>query len=265
MNKHIVRLTSTFFIGLLALSTLLHINARSTVRASAETVITTRSSQSYIDSYYSSISPTATGNTLKSSLESLLKAERNRSFSYRSLQTAAFPYTDVDPARPHDGYIVSFYSGTPVKGYSGMNKEHTWPDSHGGNRIESDPHVIRPTLTSENSARGNMYYAQSPNPGWDPAEFDNPKYRGISARIIFYGATIGASSGLILEDVGRGQASGTGNKMGKLGDLLKWNFQYPVDQTEIIRNETLDLSLDYNRNPFIDDPSLACRIWGGHK
>lgn len=50
--------------------------------------------------------------------------------------------------------------------------------------------------------------------------------------------------------------------MGKLGDLLKWNFQYPVDQTEIIRNETLDLSLDYNRNPFIDDPSLACRIWG---
>ena len=66
-----------------------------------------------------------------------------------------------------------------------MNKEHTWPKSHGGNRIESDPHVIRPTLTSENSARGNMYYAQSPNPGWDPAEFDNPKYRGISARIIF--------------------------------------------------------------------------------
>lgn len=262
MNKNIIRLTNTYFIGLLALPTLLHINARPTVRASAETVITTRSSQSYIDSYYSSISPTATGNTLKSSLESLLKAERKRSFSYGSHQTAVFPYTDVDPARPHDGYIVSFYSGTPVKGYSGMNKEHTWPKSHGGNRIESDPHVIRPTLTSENSARGNMYYAQSPNPGWDPAEFDNPKYRGISARIIFYGATIGASSGLILEDVGRGQASGTGNKMGKLGDLLKWNFQYPVDQTEIIRNETLDLSLDYNRNPFIDDPSLACRIWG---
>ena len=90
MNKHIIRLTSTFFIGLLALPTLLHINARPTVRASANTVITTRSSQSYIDSYYSSISPTATGNTLKSSLESLLKAERNRTFSYGSHQTAAF-------------------------------------------------------------------------------------------------------------------------------------------------------------------------------
>ena len=50
--------------------------------------------------------------------------------------------------------------------------------------------------------------------------------------------------------------------MGKLGDLLKWNLQYPVDVSEIIRNETLDISLDYNRNPFIDDPSLACRIWG---
>ena len=48
-------------------------------------------------------------------------------------------------------------------------------------------------------ARGNMYYAQSPNPGWDPAEFDNPKYRGISARIIFYGATIGALQVLFLK------------------------------------------------------------------
>ncbi|OQC09646.1 MAG: Extracellular ribonuclease precursor [Tenericutes bacterium ADurb.Bin087] len=263
MSNQKCKLSIALLLGLITLPSLRYIQKQQVNKISAApTILTTRSSQSYIDSYYSSISPTATGNTLKSSLESLLKAERNRSFSYGSHQTAAFPYTDVDPARPHDGYIVSFYSGTPVKGYSGMNKEHTWPKSHGGNRIESDPHVIRPTLTSENSARGNMYYAQSPNPGWDPAEFDNPKYRGISARIIFYGATIGASSGLILEDVGRGQASGTGNKMGKLGDLLKWNFQYPVDQTEIIRNETLDLSLDYNRNPFIDDPSLACRIWG---
>ncbi len=228
----------------------------------APTVITTRSSQAYIDNYYASISNSLTGNTLKSSLESLLQNERSASFSYGSLQSSAFPYTDVDPNRPNGGYIVSFYSGTPVSGYSGMNKEHTWPDSHGGNRIENDPHVIRPTLTSENSSRGNQYYAEESINGWDPDTFGNPKYRGIAARIAFYGATIGHSEGLILEDVGRGQASGTGNRMGKLGDLLKWNLQYPIDQSEIIRNETLDISLNYNRNPFIDDVTLPCRIWG---
>ncbi|NCA96313.1 MAG: hypothetical protein EOM74_04965, partial [Methanomicrobia archaeon] len=228
----------------------------------APTVITTRSSQTYIDNYYASISDSLTGNTLKSSLESLLQNERSASFSYGSLQSSAFPYTDVDPNRPNGGYIVSFYSGTPVSGYSGMNKEHTWPDSHGGNRIENDPHVIRPTLTSENSSRGNQYYAEESINGWDPDTFGNPKYRGIAARIAFYGATIGHSEGLILEDVGRGQASGTGNRMGKLGDLLKWNLQYPIDKSEIIRNETLDISLNYNRNPFIDDVTLPCRIWG---
>lgn len=263
MPKKSFKLSIALLLGLLTIPFLSHRQNQGGNKVSAApTVITTRSSQSYIDNYYSSVNLSSTGDPLKNALATLLKAERKATFSYGSHQSTAFPYTDVDPERPNDGYIVSFYSGTPVKGYSGMNKEHTWPNSHGGNKIENDPHVIRPTLTSENSARGNMYYAEPPNAGWDPASFNNPKYRGISARIIFYGATIGASSGLILEDVGRGQASGTGNKMGKLGDLLKWNLQYPVDKTEIIRNETLDISLDYNRNPFIDDPLLACRIWG---
>ncbi|MFA5421193.1 MAG: Ig-like domain-containing protein [Bacilli bacterium] len=230
--------------------------------AAVTTIITTRSTQTYIDNYYSTISSSLSGNALKASLELLLQGERNNSFSYGSLQSSAFPYTDVDPTRPNGGYIVSFYSGTPVSGYSGMNKEHTWPESHGGDRIQNDPHVIRPTLTSENSSRGNQYYAEESSNGWDPDTFGNEKYRGIAARVAFYGATIGHTEGLILEDVGRGQGGGTGNKMGKLGDLLKWNLEYPIDQSEIIRNETLDLSLNYNRNPFIDDVSFACRIWG---
>ena len=228
----------------------------------APTVITARSNQTYIDNYYSTIGSGLSGNTLKSSLETLLQNERAASYSYGSLETSSFPYTDVDPTRPNGGYIVSFYSGTPVSGYSGMNKEHTWPNSHGGNMVENDPHVIRPTLISENSSRGNQYYAEESINGWDPDSFGNSKYRGIAARITFYSATIGHSEGLILEDVGRGQDSGTGNRMGKLGDLLKWNLQYPVDQSEIIRNETLDISLNYNRNPFIDDVALPCRIWG---
>lgn len=263
-NKKTLLLMTTILASLIVVpvATFSIFNHNASGTSAAATIITTRSSQTYIDNYYSSISSSLSGNTLKSSLETLLKGERDSSFSYSSLQSNAFPYTDVDPLRPNEGYIVSFYSGTPVKGYNGMNKEHTWPNSHGGNFVENDPHVIRPTLSSENSARGNMYYAAPPSDGWDPGFFGNAKYRGIAARVTFYAATIGNSSGLILEDVGRGQGSGTGNRMGKLGDLLQWNLAYPVDQSEIIRNETLDISLDYNRNPFIDDTSLACRIWG---
>lgn len=232
------------------------------VAAAEPTIITTVSSESYISNYYRTIDENLTGNALASALERLLKSERNNSFGYKTMQTTAFKYTDVDPLRPNEGYIVSFYSGTPVKGYNGMNKEHTWPNSHGGGKIDNDPHMVRPTLTSENSARGNAYFSDKSSDGWDPAAFSNPKYRGIAARIIFYSAVIGYSSNLRLEDKGFKSGSGNGGKMGKLSDLLRWNFEYPVDQSEIIRNETLDKSLNYNRNPFIDNPALACNIWG---
>lgn len=259
-RKFFIRALTVFYT--LSLTSFLSNRDKDIEPARAATVITERMSQSDIDNYYRNVDENATGETLLNSLANVVKADRQNSFGYKTLQDSAFKYTDVDPERPNDGYIVSFYSGTPVYGYTGMNKEHTWPNSHGGNKVENDPHVIRPTLESENSDRGNEYYAESSSNGWDPASFGNPKYRGISARIIFYAATVGKSSGLVLEDVGRTQGTGTGNRMGKLGDLLKWNLEYPVDQSEIIRNETLDRSLSWNRNPFIDDPSYACRIWG---
>ena len=49
--------------------------------------------------------------------------------------------------------------------------------------------------------------------------------------------------------------------MGKLSDLLKWNKNYAVQDRERIRNEGAQ-SLQGNRNPFIDHPEYACRIWG---
>lgn len=224
-------------------------------------ILTTVAPQEYINNYYQSVDSSMNGTTLINTLSSIIKADHKGSFSYGSLQTTAFPYTDVDPNDPYGLKIVSFYSGTSVQGYTGMNKEHVWPNSHGGNKVENDPHMARPTLTKENSARGNSYFTENPSDGWDPASFNNPKYRGIAARIIFY-CVIAAKDSLSLEDVGFKSGSGNGGKMGKLSDLLKWNLEYPVDQTEIIRNETLDLSLNWSRNPFIDDPSYACRIWG---
>ena len=49
--------------------------------------------------------------------------------------------------------------------------------------------------------------------------------------------------------------------MGKLSDLLKWNINYPVLDREKTRNEGAEY-LQGNRNPFIDHPEYACKIWG---
>ena len=89
-----------------------------------------------------------------------------------------FPYTDGK-----DGKLYAFYRGTLASSGS-MNREHVWPNSRGGNYVERDPHMVRPTLTSDNSGRGNAFYNESGN--YDPGEFGAYQYRGICARIIFY-------------------------------------------------------------------------------
>jgi endonuclease I len=128
---------------------------------------------------------------------------------------------------------------------------------------ENDPQVIRPTLTSENSARGNAYYGAL-NPNWDPGSLSLPKYRGIAARIIFYCAVRYEENGLYLNDANSPSSTNANQipSMGNLSELLAWNEAYPVDATERQRNEALYSSYGWCRNPFIDNPRLADSIWG---
>ncbi len=183
----------------------------------------------------------------------------NTTFSYSNLPSI-FPYTDVDPEDPNK--ILSFYSGVSTTYAGNCNREHVWPNSRKGEATEKDPHVVRPTLISENSSRGNDYYGETT--GWDPACFNNPKYRGISARIIFYCAVKYQDSGLYLDDEDNPTSTNKNQRptMGKLSKLLEWNLQYPVDETEITRNSVLVEKYKWNCNPFILDPSLATTIWG---
>jgi endonuclease I len=214
----------------------------------------------YDGPYYNTIDSNLFGQALLLALDDLLDADSASGFSYSGM-ASVFVKTDNDPTR--SGNLISFYSGNSASfpgNFSGnFNREHTWPNSRGGGAIENDPHVIRPTLVNENSARGNSFFNVGPT-AWDPASFNNSKYRGIAARVIMYGAVKGQESGLKLVDL---TTDGTGNKsMGKLATLLEWNLTYAIDATEIQRNEALVSHWGHNRNPFIDDRNYACRIWG---
>ena len=180
-------------------------------------------------------------------------------FTYKKLPDI-FPYTDVDPN--DSSKILSFYSGKSTTYAGNCNREHVWPNSRKGEATENDPHVIRPTLQSENSSRGNSYYGETT--GWDPATFDNEKYRGISARIIFYCAVKYQDTALVLDDEDNPTSTNKNQRptMGKLSKLLEWNIKYPVDETEITRNKVLVEKYHWNCNPFILDPTLATTIWG---
>lgn len=208
----------------------------------------------YSGTYYNQISDELRGKDLLLQLDNLLDSTSHPTinFTYKGLMSEVFPYTDGK-----DGKLYAFYRGTLASSGS-MNREHVWPNSRGGNYVERDPHMVRPTLTSDNSGRGNAFYNESGN--YDPGEFGAYQYRGICARIIFYCAVKAQENGLNLVDK---NTDSTSNKsMGKLSTLLKWNLEYDIDATEIQRNDVLYTKFKHNRNPFINDRNYACKIWG---
>jgi len=212
------------------------------------------------------------GQALLNALRALNKTKRKSTVGYSAMGTSPagqFKYTDYDPTTvkyeadgtPYGTSITSFYSETKTNSF---NREHVWPNTHGGNLVESDIHMTRPTLNSENGSRGHSFYVEGmkskSNEGWDPAmeSFGKESYRGDSARIIFY-CMIATDQLTLVDDQSRSHL--TKNKeMGVISDMLKWNLKYEVAAREQRRNEGAE-HLQGNRNPFIDHPEFACKIW----
>jgi len=230
------------------------------------------SEDSYIKKYYSSVSDEMSGDDLKNQLYSIIHPAKATS-DYDAIWNKYLLYSDVsnpEGTGKASEDIIAFYRGTVGK-RGDMNKEHVWPKSRGGDKIEGDPHMVRPTLTADNTSRGNSFYVEgkaTEHDGWDPlADGMTESYRGDCARIIFYCA-VQEKDFLTLVDK---ESDAVSNRtMGKLSDLLKWNLQYNVDDREKRRNDILNGRItsykhqfSLNRNPFIDHPEYACRIWGG--
>lgn len=238
--------------------------------------------------YYSSIDESQSGNTLLTALRTLNLSKRQSTVSYDSMGTTPsgqFKYTDYDTNyvqydsnnQPYGTRISSFYTYTSATSW---NREHVWPNSHGGGSKgdagspypDADIHMPRPTISSENSSRGNSFFVEGMNHssnGWDPYTAGySENSRGEAARITFYCTLV--NSKLILApnnttpsgtDSVTGQSYGSGHTMGNLETLIKWNINYPVTQREKNRNEGAEY-LQGNRNAFVDHPEYACKIWG---
>ena len=215
--------------------------------------------------YYNEID--SESSSLRNDLYTLNEKKLNKRVGYTAmLSNPDKGYYVTDPGQ-EERSITTFYSGRSNKGTGKLNREHVWPASRtvggrGNDILEDDIHMVRPTLTTENGSRGNSFYVEgkcASAGGWDPAmeDFGDETYRGDSARIIFYCAIADLRLGLVDKD----DDSTSNHTMGKLSDLLKWNLEYPVTQREITRNEGAQ-SLQGNRNPFIDHPEYACKIWG---
>ena len=223
--------------------------------------------QAELNSYYSSVTSGQTGDTLLSTLRSINSSKYHKNFSYSNFGTSSttspYVYTDYPigtTTKDSNGQIrgseiASFYTKTTATSY---NKEHVWPNSKGGNKVEDDILMPRPTISSENSSRGNSNFVEGMNSssgGWDPytAGYDK-ECRGECARIMLYCVVASSQLSLVASD------SGGSTSCGNMNTLVKWHFDYAPSEYEMNRNNGAEY-LQGNRNPFVDHPEYVARIW----
>jgi endonuclease I len=146
------------------------------------------------------------------------------------------------------------------------NREHVYPKSLGNPNLGtagpgSDPHHLRSTDVQMNGNRGSLKFstgngtAGSSSGGWYPGN----EWKGDCARMIMY-MYLRYGNQCLPDNVGIGSTNTIDNNMVNL--FLDWNAADPVSEYELVRNEVVE-DAQGNRNPFIDNPALATKIWGG--
>ena len=205
--------------------------------------------------------------------------------TYNSLFPTQFPKTDVYPElyngqkRWWEMYSDNVYYVS--RGWSGMNREHSFPKSWWGgdnNEAYTDLFHLYPSESDANMAKSNYPLGEV-----EDATFDN----GVT-RVGFAVSGQGGGAGKVFEpaDEYKGDFARTYfyvvtayqdftwkyTYMAQQGDyptlkpwavdlLLDWHRRDPVSQKEIDRNEAV-YKIQGNRNPFIDFAELAEYIWG---
>ncbi len=181
-------------------------------------------------------------------------------------------YTDVDVEGDHIRCIYVDDPQPPSSSPSGINAEHTWPQSYGAHSepARSDFHHLFPCNSNVNSRRGNIYYGIVVDTEWeqdgtkigDDANGNRvievrPKDRGDIARAIFYFAI---RYNKHLNNQSQGVASSDTQIMGFEDVLRQWHHQDPPDDWEKQRNNKIYERYNKNRNPFVDHPEFVDRI-----
>jgi endonuclease I/chitodextrinase len=188
---------------------------------------------------------------------------------------------DITNDRTRDNSLQDTGSGDSFR----WNREHVFSKSLADPKLltedpgaGTDAHNLRPADRGRNSERNNFKFAlgngfsgrssetyNGPDGantrGWYPGD----EWKGDVSRIIMY-MYLHYGNQCLPTAVGVGDKQFTADEMIDL--FLEWNVADPVSEIEIARNTYHENSSNTyaqgNRNPFIDNPYLATRIWGGN-
>ncbi|MCQ2770734.1 MAG: endonuclease [Clostridia bacterium] len=179
-------------------------------------------------------------------------------------------YEAADEAENDSSSIISVYTRHNIKknahvggsySWDTWNREHIWTQTKYPNSAD-DNHNIFACEGKINGIRNNDAYA----------ELSHDESNRV---VVFDHKTDCYSSGGYFEpcdeakgEIARSVMYGTvmySYRMTEIAKsvelMLKWHLEHPVTNRDVYRNNTV-YSLQGNRNPFVDEPSYACKIWG---
>ncbi|MBN2018248.1 MAG: endonuclease [Candidatus Cloacimonetes bacterium] len=221
------------------------------------------------------------GDELKTALYNIIKGHTE--YYYADLRDYILINTDEDPENSNNVILIYTGHSQDKDTFGGLldewNREHVWAKSHGDFGTTppagTDAHHIRPSDVGVNSIRGNKDFDYGGDPVYgyygdfagntDSDSFEpRDDAKGDIARMIMYMAVRyeGENGEPDLEMVDYIPSSPDGQPYhAKESTLIQWHLDDPVDSFEMLRNEKIYTNWQHNRNPFIDHPEFAQRIW----
>ena len=277
----IVALSATFALGIgLAINT-----QKQPVSLEATQHSGNFAAYTYSGSYYNSLDTSGTdglNGTFRKALTSLIYPAGFYIYSGGGSDhlSGVLQSADADPTNSSN--MVMFYTRDSIKktaatvnGEMKWNREHIWPQSlsinnsgtqcWGTEEAGTDILHLRPTYETANSARGNLVYGdvKKSNPktyngmtyGYASGSYFEPldELKGDVARILMYVYTTYTDhyNGLSLLKT-----------IQNYDTLIKWHTMDEPDALEGGRNNYCETSKQKNRNPFVDHPEYAWKVFG---
>ena len=234
----------------------------------------------YSGSYYDSISSNDEGldSNLRKELSKKIQPVAYPTYSGNGANHLSSLLQEADEDPTNSNNMIYFYTRDSVKknAASSWNREHTWPQSLSNNnwgtgKAGADLLHIRPTYNTTNSTRGNRKFTDL-NQSGDAKYYNGMLYgwtgssssfepldavKGDCARIVMYVF-------VAYQNVYNASTPKITNVFESYDTLLKWHIEDKPDVLEGNRNDFAESSLQKNRNPFVDHPEYACKIFGSN-
>lgn len=155
-------------------------------------------------------------------------------------------------------------NGDGIRDSGGMNAEHAWPQGFFNKAapMKSDLHHLFPTFIMVNGMRGSEPFGEVTNPDYATLSGSMRGTEGFEPCDAVKGDVARAMLYFVVRYYDRNIKDGADYGdfwKARVPMFLAWHRQDPPDAAERARNDAID-RYQRNRNPFVDDPSLAEKV-----